>query len=59
MKLIFVLLLAGCGIKGPPLPPVTEETVQGEKLKEESLLSKPNTTSAPASADATPAKQRK
>ena len=25
---ILVLMLAACGIKGPPLPPIEEETIQ-------------------------------
>lgn len=57
--LILVLLITGCGIKGPPLPPATEETVQQDKLREETTLTKTNTTSAPASADKTPAKKKK
>ena len=60
MKFIFILmLLAGCGIKGPPLPPITEETIQRDKLNEETKLSKANTTSVPKSSDATPAKKTK
>ena len=26
--LIVVILISGCGIKGPPLPPIEEQTVQ-------------------------------
>ena len=54
---LVVALLSGCGIKGPPLPPATEETVQQEKLREETMKSKTNTTAAPASTDKTPAKK--
>ena len=53
------LIFAGCGIKGPPLPPITEETIQQDKMKEELKLTKPNTTAAPSSTDATPAKKKK
>lgn len=62
MKFAFIalfLVLAGCGIKGPPLPPITEETIQQDKLNEEMKLTKPNTTAAPASADNTKAKKKK
>ena len=57
--LVLSILLAGCGIKGPPLPPASEETIQQDKLKEETSLSKPNTTSAPKSSDNTSAKKKK
>lgn len=60
MKMIIIMLLfGGCGIKGPPLPPITEETIQHDKLNEETNLSKINTTSGPKSSDATPAKHKK
>ncbi len=34
LSLIFTGVLAGCGIKGPPLPPSQEETVQKQKSSE-------------------------
>lgn len=32
--IIFSLFGVGCGIKGPPLPPIEEETVQKQKAQE-------------------------
>ena len=58
--LLSAFLLMGCGIKGPPLPPVTEQTIQKDKLESELSETKANTTAAPAkSSDATPAKPLK
>lgn len=50
---IIALIVAplGCGIKGPPLPPINEETIQ--KQKSDEIVSKA------ASADATKAKKSK
>lgn len=62
MKIILLstLVLIGCGIKGPPLPPITEQTIQKDKLESELSETKANTTTAPAkSSDATPAKSPK
>lgn len=46
---IAVLLLAACGIKGPPLPPIDEETIQRQKLAE---LASADQSAKAASADA-------
>lgn len=33
--LFFYLITTGCGIKGPPLPPESETTIQKQKAAEE------------------------
>lgn len=48
-----LLTTAACGIKGPPLPPVEEETVQRQKANETKAAPVPATS---ASADKTKAK---
>lgn len=52
--LAFCFLVFSCGIKGPPLPPIQETTIQQQKPVEPV-----NTTAAPvASADNTKAKKK-
>lgn len=57
MKTTAVLLIlaaaSACGIKGPPLPPLREETIQAQKP----LTPQPATTTA--SQDRTKASQKK
>ena len=52
MGFIFFVLMA-CGIKGPPLPPLSEETIQ--KQKGETIVFKTDEVSKTTSADATKA----
>jgi hypothetical protein len=47
-----IILAQGCGIKGPPLPPLTTETIQKQKGEEA-----PST--APAKAQEDPQKNKK
>ncbi len=40
---IFVLSIVSCGIKGPPLPPAEEQTVQKQMAVEPSAVSSDTT----------------
>ncbi|MBY0553218.1 hypothetical protein K2P97_01735 [bacterium] len=52
--LTYCFLAFSCGIKGPPLPPIEETTIQQQKP-----LEPVNTTAAPAaSSDTTKAKKK-
>lgn len=58
-----VIILSGCGIKGPPLPPQQEETIQKQQSKQAGAEAEAKIASKIASktvsADATKAKPPK
>jgi predicted small lipoprotein YifL len=51
LTILFFLGVCGCGIKGPPLPPIDEETIQKQKGDEVFSKLQPATEALPRSVD--------